>query len=883
MEVANSSSDQFFNDLSQGLPATDTYQSQTSENTGAAQGEGDGNSVPRPKRIACVVCRKRKLRCDGKKPSCGTCSRLGHDCAYDEVRKKSGPKRGYVKQLEARLAQVETLLKSQDPEPPRASAPNRQQSSTFNDTSIPSDPMPGMPDMSMFSDNIPNSMPSLAGTFGQTQSGSTGLAGENMGFNGDFSWEMISLGLEEPLPAQDVIDELHQIYFDKVHPSSPIIHRPRYLAAMNLAPHTRPPVCLRYIMWCHAASVSSKYSFLQEHFYQRARKYAEADEMKGQGEAITTVAYSQAWSLIAAYEFKMLFFPRAWASAGKASRLSLMTGLHRLDGTGLDTKQCIGPPRDWTEREERRRAFWLAFCQDRYASIGTGWPMMLDERDILTNLPASEDAYIHGRPEKTPSLSEVVAGEGLANMSPFAGVIVTASFFGRHLMHLHRPEPNDNDHDLNGEFWKRHRAYDNIILNTALSLPAHLRLPAGINDPNIVFCNMCIHTSTVCLHQAAIFKADKNQMPSQIAAESKRRCIIAADQVASIMKMISHTDLSTMNTFICFPLYVASRVFVQYLKSRPNDQTVRSTLHFLLSALNAIKHMNPLTESFLIQLKVDLGGTIMETPDIAVKTSCGMKGKSNASGSAGGCSPLVPFENSQQSQKSGSTVESPLSGETLLDNPGSYGQSGINPSAIPNRQKQLGIQQFNTSLGLSGMELPVRRQASGNSSPSMETIGYRINGDMDVSSDMSVSDRNQPSSDHPTPSTQNSSSNTSYGVSGADYPSPQKHQRSSTTASNMHPNSSVDPSVRNIAMPSDNQSYLTEVSSSVNYFAPDGGNAGGLTGSENPFAMPAAWDYPLNQGSPENIEVVGGMSGMTPTESQWTQMLEGASWENWRT
>lgn len=64
---------------------------------------GDSNYVPRPKRIACVVCRRRKLRCDGKRPSCGTCSRLGHDCAYDEVRKKSGPKRGYVKQLEARL------------------------------------------------------------------------------------------------------------------------------------------------------------------------------------------------------------------------------------------------------------------------------------------------------------------------------------------------------------------------------------------------------------------------------------------------------------------------------------------------------------------------------------------------------------------------------------------------------------------------------------------------------------------------------------------------------------------------------------------------------------------------------------------------------------
>lgn len=60
-------------------------------------------AVPRPKRIACIICRKRKLKCDGCKPSCGTCSRLGHKCAYDEVRRKSGPKRGYVKELEARL------------------------------------------------------------------------------------------------------------------------------------------------------------------------------------------------------------------------------------------------------------------------------------------------------------------------------------------------------------------------------------------------------------------------------------------------------------------------------------------------------------------------------------------------------------------------------------------------------------------------------------------------------------------------------------------------------------------------------------------------------------------------------------------------------------
>ena len=66
--------------------------------------------------------------------------------------------------------------------------------------------------------------------------------------------------------------------------------------------------------------------------------------------------------------------------------MALMMGLNRLDGIGMDVKQCLPPPRDWTEREERRRTFWMAYCVDRYASIGTGWPMSVDERDASITL-----------------------------------------------------------------------------------------------------------------------------------------------------------------------------------------------------------------------------------------------------------------------------------------------------------------------------------------------------------------------------------------------------------------------------------------------------------------------------------------------------------------
>jgi hypothetical protein len=516
-------------------------------------GNGDNSSVPKPKRLACMICRKRKLKCDGTKPSCSTCSRLGHTCAYDEVRRKSGPKRGYVKALEERLRQVETMLKTQDVSPATGDA-NRTGASAaepfINTNGGPpftvQDPTTiGMAnsrdkDRWQYNGESPQNAPPLDDL---SFAGNIGMASMNQ----NFTWEMIGLGLEEPLPPQETIDELHQIYFEKIHPSIPMIHRFRYLAAMNLAPNQRPPVCLRYAIWTSACSVTDKYGNLKDLFYQRARKYVEADYIKGFGEHMISVAHTQTHILLAHYEFKMMYFPRAWMSTGAAAKMAQMLGLHRMDGAGLEVKECLPPPRDWTEREERRRTWWMAFCEDRYASIGTGWPMTIDERDIMTNLPASDDAFDMSRPEQTQPLQDAMNPSGANKLSSFGGIVLMACLFGRNLTHLHRPDVDDRDNDLNGEFWKRHRNMDNVLLNTSLCLPSHLKLPSGLTSPNIVFTNMCIHTSTICLHQAAIFKADKNKLPASVSAESKVRCITAANETASIMRMISHMDLSAVS------------------------------------------------------------------------------------------------------------------------------------------------------------------------------------------------------------------------------------------------------------------------------------------------------------------------------------------------
>ncbi|KAF3929340.1 hypothetical protein AA313_de0210079 [Arthrobotrys entomopaga] len=631
--------------------SSETLPDAPAPNKNEARRESADGDAPRQKRIACVVCRKRKLKCDGARPACGTCSRLGHNCSYDEIRRKSGPKRGYVKALEARLAQVETLLKTQDgpvdtphsknidnmtaiqqnslnfsisnvadfqevlrQKKAKEDATQQQQQQQSNFNMEETQDFPNVPEFRPFSD-IPN------------MGAGAGVGGFDSGLldKPQLSWEMIQLGIDEPLPEQHIIDILHDLYFEKVAPCGPMIHRLRYLASLDLAPTARPPICLRYAIWTLAASVSDQFQSLQTIFYRRARKYAEEVEMKGHGEGVVSVAFAQTWSLLSTYEYKLMYFPRAWMSAGRAVRLCHMLGLNRLDGVGLDVKQCIAPPKDWTELEERRRTFWASFCNDRYASIGTGWPMQIDEKDIMTHLPSSDEAFEAGRPTKSFTLKESLTPNGAPTLSSYAGVIIMAALVGRNLLHLHRPDEGEDDSDYEkGEFWRRHRHMDNILLNTVMSLPPQFKLPNGIMNPNIVFTNMNIHTCTICLHQAAIFKADKYKLPSSVSKESKYRCVSAAAQITAIMKMIGSQDMTSMNPFVSFCLYVAARVFVQYLKSNPNDENIRSSLEFLISAMGHLKKLNPLTESFLVQLDVDMIGS-MDNPENNARFPYGLK------------------------------------------------------------------------------------------------------------------------------------------------------------------------------------------------------------------------------------------------------------------
>ncbi|GAA5874387.1 hypothetical protein JCM3774_005023 [Rhodotorula dairenensis] len=77
----------------------------------ADSGQPNATGAPPLKRgNACHICRKRKLKCDGQRPICGTCARLKHECQYGDPAQERIAERH--RQLEERIKSLEAELAS---------------------------------------------------------------------------------------------------------------------------------------------------------------------------------------------------------------------------------------------------------------------------------------------------------------------------------------------------------------------------------------------------------------------------------------------------------------------------------------------------------------------------------------------------------------------------------------------------------------------------------------------------------------------------------------------------------------------------------------------------------------------------------------------------
>ncbi|ORY69851.1 uncharacterized protein BCR38DRAFT_420234 [Pseudomassariella vexata] len=572
--------------------------------TESAANPGTGSGEP----LACINCRNRKLRCDRAKPACTRCARLNTDCIYPESRRKPAFKRRNVKELEARLAQVEVLLQEAggNRNAPEDKERAREAEVVEFDFSVPpvlehvflegldyTEPITPIDGDHTFSmpQSFPYAMPSAPSDAPRTSST-------------PFSDELMGLGISEPLPPFEVMEELNRIFFERHAHFVPLINPTRYLQAFYSAPHMKPPMCLQYAVWALACNGNDKYGSYHDIFYQRARQYAEADEMKGYGEHFITVAHAQAWCCIATDEAKSMLFTRAAMSSARTVRLVEMMGLHRLDCPPEEISPTLQPPADWQELEERRRTFWGAFCIDSHCSISTGWPNLIDSSEITTHLPASEWAFHSGQEAESCRIDQAVKG---FSYSSFGATVLICHLFNQILKHAHRPKPNDNPDDYDyGGFWQRHREIDNTLSSAFMFLPSGFRMPENYRDPTAVHTNLNLHASVICLHHAAIDKIDKHKLPNSIKKASQDRLLTAAQEIVNIIKTTTSVDTHPKSSLAALSLYCAASVYIYQCKDTQPSPTNIGNLDFIISAMDAIGRAHVITRAFLKQLILDI-------------------------------------------------------------------------------------------------------------------------------------------------------------------------------------------------------------------------------------------------------------------------------------
>lgn len=97
-----------------GSPITATLPGPLFSEDQYAGGLDDASDAKR-RRIAraCDMCRKKKIKCDGRMPKCSHCINYKTECIFTQVEKKRNPPKGakYIEGLENRLGRMESLLR----------------------------------------------------------------------------------------------------------------------------------------------------------------------------------------------------------------------------------------------------------------------------------------------------------------------------------------------------------------------------------------------------------------------------------------------------------------------------------------------------------------------------------------------------------------------------------------------------------------------------------------------------------------------------------------------------------------------------------------------------------------------------------------------------
>ncbi|RMZ84234.1 hypothetical protein DV738_g667, partial [Chaetothyriales sp. CBS 135597] len=367
--------------------------------------------------LACIVCRRKKIRCSGEKPACKHCLRARVPCVYKVTTRKAAPRTDYMAMLDKRLKRME-------------------------DRVIKAIPKEELPDLSLTGPKY--------GLLGKKRSAHEAFTKElnewgSPGQRGPEGEEnkLFTEGVES-LPSQQMQEHLVEVFFDCVYGQSYLLlHKPSFMRKLKAG--TVPPVlilamCAISARFSTHPQVSTEPAFLRgEQWATPARRIVERRHYE------PNITILIAMLLLGLHYFGTCEGGLSWSFGGQAMRMGYALQLHReLDhdplgrnellgdkgsavaapGTGVtnnaatttsnetdnsasnnssgdktETRPNQAPGKNkaelsFTDREIRRRAMWALYLMDTFNSSGTERPSFLNEEYMQIQLPIKEENFL---------------------------------------------------------------------------------------------------------------------------------------------------------------------------------------------------------------------------------------------------------------------------------------------------------------------------------------------------------------------------------------------------------------------------------------------------------------------------------------------------------
>ncbi|KAI7823946.1 fungal-specific transcription factor domain-containing protein [Kickxella alabastrina] len=361
--------------------------------------EYDGPSKLARLMRACDNCRRKKVKCNGTKPSCLHCTRMKLPCHYSPLVRKKRVRRSIIDKLEERLESMEQMLQ---PLVERLS---------------PNDPVvsTGIGGIGLGFGFAPAPAPAIAHPLGMQIPGMQ--HSYSYGFNTgippgyipqptvhslprELTYQALHPGVGPPLPALAVIEELMEIAITHMAPAAPLVSWTRLVRRLHSGQLPEFIVCAMIGL---AARFSNRPEFSCTPRYNAGREYA-----KRAAELISTLVDRPdpdvvfCMVMLSLYEWGCGRGESAWSYTGMATRLAQRCRLHLVDEEDFN-ENVDEQPQTWANTEWRRRLWWHVYCGDRTSVIVASRPATVHDDDCVVDLPSHDHEWITGKvPSETP-------------------------------------------------------------------------------------------------------------------------------------------------------------------------------------------------------------------------------------------------------------------------------------------------------------------------------------------------------------------------------------------------------------------------------------------------------------------------------------------------